>query len=100
MATAGEMRAHLAHCIQRSGEGYASLEIAKENIGAAIEAFKDAFEVAAMAAEGAQHDSAAATVQLYIEAESLARAMIGQLEEAQQAAMGGNEAAQMYMGGL
>ncbi len=100
MATAGEMRAHLAHCTMKAGEGYASLETAKENIGAAIEAFKEAYEVAAVATDGHEHPSAAATVQLYIEAESHARAMIGKLEEAQSAAMGGNEAAQMYMGGF
>ena len=94
------MREQLAYCVQKAGEGHAALEAAKENIGAAIETFRQAFEVAAMTADSAQHDSAAAAVQLYIEAESHARALMGQIEEAQQAAMGGNEAAEMYMGGL
>ena len=100
MATAGELRAQCAHSIQRAGEAYASLETARENIGAAIEALHDAGQMAALTAEESSSDATSAALRLYMEAESHARAMYAQLEEAQSSAAGGNEATESYAGGL
>ena len=100
MASVGEIRAQLAECIRLAGEGYASLDGVKEGIGAAIECFNQAAQLAALTAEGGLHEAGPNAVRLYTEAESHARAMMQQIEEAQSSAMGGNEAAEMALGGM
>lgn len=97
MATVGEIRAQLSHAIMRGGEGWQSLQSAKELIGAAIEAFHDSFEVTSVAAEGAEGGDINFAMRKYIEAESDARAVMQKVEDAQDAALGGNESAELYM---
>lgn len=100
MASAGELRAQCQHSMLKAGEGYASLDLAREYVANAVEAFYDAAQMAAQTAEQSGADETAAAVRLYMEAESHARVMYASLEEAQSSAMGGNEATEMYAGGL
>ena len=100
MATVGEVKAQLSHATMKAGEGYASLETAREAIGAAIETFHEAFEAAAVAADGTQDDTINSAVARFVSAEASARALIDTLDEAQSAAMAGNDLAEEYMGML
>ncbi len=100
MATVGEVKAQLSHAVTKAGEGYASLDTAREAIGAAIESFREAAEAAGVASDGTEHDTINSAVVRYISAENSARSMIGSLEDAQNTAMAGNNLAEEYMGML
>jgi hypothetical protein len=100
MASVGEVRAHLSSAVMRAGEGIGALQQAREFIGGAIEAFEDAGNSASAAFEGSGTEYASAAMTLFIEAESDARAMMAKLEEALEAASGGNENCETYMGGM
>lgn len=97
MTTIGEVRSQLSHCIMRGGEGWQSMQSAKELIGAAIEAFHDAYTTCSSVADGAFGDGIEHALRRYVEAESEVRAMMQKCEDAQDAALAANESAEQYM---
>lgn len=100
MASVGEVKALLSHAIMRGGEGHASLEAIRTNVGEAIEAFKEAAEHVGVASDGTTHEDVHGAVARYIEAESKARAIIQFIDDAQNAALAANNFCETYMGML
>lgn len=81
----------LSHAIMRGGEGHASLEAIRTNVGEAIEAFKEAAEHVGVASDGTMHEDVHGATARYIEAENQARAIIQFIDDAQNAALAANE---------
>ncbi len=100
MASVGEVKTLLSHAIMRGGEGHASLEAIRTNVGEAIEAFKEAAEHVGVASDGTAASELQDSVARYIEAESKARAIIQFIDDAQGAAMAAGQMSETYMGFL
>lgn len=100
MATVGEVKQLLAHAMMRGGEGWSSLEAVRVNVGATIEAYKEAAEAVGIVSDGTMDDGINGAVVRYIEAESKARAIMQFIEDAQNASLAAQNQVEQYMGML
>lgn len=90
----------LAHAMMRGGEGWASVEAMRVNVGAAAEAFKEAAEAVGIVSDGTMNVDVNDAVARYIEAESKARAIMQFIDEAQEASLAAQNQIEQYMGML